>query len=147
MRVIKVLLLLIFFFICMLFFVQNTAILETPLLLKLGAFGYEAHSPAVPFYVVLLLAFVAGGLFSTLYFLAEKVRLATSVRSLQNKVNVMEKQMAAHRKSAASPAAAPATSSSASSPIVAPSYAAAASSTTATPVVDSASAGDKKADA
>ncbi len=140
MRVIKVFLLLVFFFICMLFFVQNTAILETPLLLKLGAFGYEAHSPAVPFYVVLLLAFVAGGLFSTLYFLAEKVRLATSVRSLQNKVNAMEKQMAAQRKSVSAPA-------SASSPIVAPSYAAAASTTTATPVVDAATAEDKKADA
>ena len=138
MRVIKVFLLLVFFFICMLFFVQNTAILETPLLLKLGAFGYEAHSPAVSFYVVLLLAFVAGGLFSTLYFLAEKVRLATSVRSLQNKVNAMEKQMAAQRKSVSAPA---------SSPIVAPSYAAAASTTTATPVVDAATAEDKKADA
>ena len=41
MRVIKVLFLLVFFFVCMLFFVQNTAILETALLLKLGAFGYK----------------------------------------------------------------------------------------------------------
>jgi lipopolysaccharide assembly protein A len=94
MRVIKVLFLLVFFFVCMLFFVQNTAILETPLLLKLGAFGFQVESPAVPFYVVLLLAFVAGGLFSTLYFLVEKVRLSAGMRSLQNKVNAMEKQLA-----------------------------------------------------
>jgi putative membrane protein len=93
MRVIKVLFLLAFFFVCMLFFVQNTAILETPLILKLGAFGFQTESSAVPFYVVLLLSFVAGGLFATLYFLAEKVRLATGMRSLQNKVNAMEKQL------------------------------------------------------
>ncbi len=105
MRVIKVLFLLVFFFVCMLFFVQNTAMLETPLVLKLGAFGLYAETPSVPFYVVLLLAFVAGGLFCTLYFLAEKVRQAANVRSLQNKVNAMEKQLA--QKKAASPLAPP----------------------------------------
>lgn len=135
MRVIKVLFLLVFFFVCMLFFVQNTAILETPLLLKLGAFGYMAQSPAVPFYVVLLISFVAGGLFCTLYFLAEKVRLATSVRSLQNKVNAMEKQLAAQKKSTVA------------SPIVAPSYAAAASLSSAPAPAADAPATDKKADA
>ena len=135
MRVIKVLFLLVFFFVCMLFFVQNTAILETPLLLKLGAFGYMVQSPAVPFYVVLLIAFVAGGLFCTLYFLAEKVRLATSVRSLQNKVNAMEKQLAAQKKSTVA------------SPIVAPSSAAAASVSSAPAPAAAATATDKKADA
>ncbi|MEA4857336.1 LapA family protein [Solidesulfovibrio sp.] len=133
MRVIKVLFLLVFFFVCMLFFVQNTAILETPLLLKLGAFGFMVQSPAVPFYVVLLIAFVAGGLFCTLYFLAEKVRLATSVRSLQNKVNAMEKQLALQKKSTVA------------APLVTPSYAAAP---TATVAADAAGApADKKADA
>ena len=94
MRVIKVLFLLVFFFVCMLFFVQNTAMLETPLVLKLGAFGLYGETPSVPFYVVLLLAFVAGGFFCTLYFLAEKVRLTATVRSLQNKMGAMEKQLA-----------------------------------------------------
>lgn len=133
MRVIKVLFLLAFFFVCMLFFVQNTAILETPLLLKLGAFGFYAESPAVPFYVVLLLAFVAGGLFCTLYFLAEKVRLATSVRSLQNKVNAMEKQLA-QKKTVASP-------------LVTPGYAAAASVSPATTSAIPAAEADSKAGA
>jgi putative membrane protein len=127
MRVIKVLFLLVFFFVCMLFFVQNTAILETPLVLKLGVFSYRAESPGVPFYVVLLLAFVAGGLFCTLYFLAEKIRLATSVRSLQNKVSAMEKQLAQKK---------------AASTYAPPSYAAAAA-----PSVTSPESTDKKADA
>lgn len=95
MRVIKVLFLLAFFFVCMLFFVQNTTILETPLVLKIGAFGVSAQSPGVPFYVVLLLSFVVGGLFSTLYFLAEKVRLAAVTRSLNGKIKNLEKQLAA----------------------------------------------------
>lgn len=135
MRVIKVLFLLAFFFFCMLFFVQNTAILETPLLLKIQVFGMHAETAAVPFYVVLLMAFVAGGLFCTLYFLAEKVRLSASVRSLQNKVNAMEKQLAVQKKTTVA------------SPLVTPNYAAAASvSTTSTPKSDDAAA-EKKADA
>jgi len=99
MRVIKVLFLLVFFFFCVLFFVQNTPILETSLQLKLEAFGYQIQSPGVPFYIVLLMSFVAGGLFATLYFLAEKVRQSAGMRSLQNKVNALEKQMAQHKKS------------------------------------------------
>ncbi len=95
MRIVKVLLLLVFFFFCMLFFVQNTAILDTPLVLKLDIFGFHAETTGVPFYVTLLLAFVLGGLFSTLYFMTEKVRLSVAVRSLQSKVNAMEKQLAA----------------------------------------------------
>jgi len=133
MRVIKVLFLLAFFFFCMLFFVQNTAILETPLLLKLEVFGLHAETAAVPFYVVLLLSFVAGGFFCTLYFLAEKVRLAASVRSLQNKVNAMEKQLAQKKSTVASP-------------LVTPNYAAAtASPTTLSASEDTAAA--KKDDA
>ncbi|MGE4537696.1 MAG: LapA family protein [Desulfovibrio sp.] len=133
MRVIKVLFLLAFFFFCMLFFVQNTAILETPLLLKLEVFGLHAETAAVPFYVVLLLSFVAGGFFCTLYFLAEKVRLASSVRSLQNKVNAMEKQLAQKKSTVASP-------------LVTPNYAAAtASPTTLSASEDTAAA--KKDDA
>ena len=116
MRVIKVLFLLAFFFVCMLFFVQNTAILETPLVLKLGAFGLHAETPGVPFYVVLLMAFVLGGLFATLYFLAEKVRLAAHARGLNNKIKALEKQVSAAAAKPSSPSyAAPAPSMSAAS--------------------------------
>lgn len=132
MRVIKVLFLLVFFFVCILFFVQNTPILETPLQLKLGAFGYQIQSPGVPFYIVLALSFVAGGLFCTLYFLAEKVRLAAGMRSLQNKVNALEKQMAQQKKSTvATP----------------PSYVAAAPTATAAPAAAASVDMAKKAEA
>jgi len=94
MRFVKVLILLVFFFVCMLFFVQNTTTLETPLVLKLSAFGLSAESPGAPFYVVLLLAFVAGGLFASVYFLFEKIRLTAQLRNLANKVKSLEKQLA-----------------------------------------------------
>jgi lipopolysaccharide assembly protein A len=94
MRVIKAILLLAFFFVSMLFFVQNDAILQTPLVLKLGAFGLAAETPAVPFYIVLLMAFFLGGLIVSLYFLAEKVRLAATARRLSNKIKALEKQLA-----------------------------------------------------
>ena len=95
MRFVKVLILLAFFFVCMLFFVQNTTTLETPLVLRLSAFGLSAESPGAPFYVVLLLAFVAGGLFSTIYFLVEKIRLVSQVRKLSAKVKALEEKPAA----------------------------------------------------
>lgn len=94
MRFIKVLILLIFFFVCMLFFVQNTTTLETPLVLKLSAFGLSAETPGAPFYVVLLLAFVAGGLFASIYFLFEKIRLSAKVRKLTGKIKSLEQQAA-----------------------------------------------------
>jgi len=134
MRVIKVIFLLAFFFLCMLFFVQNTAMLETPLLLKLAVFGFKAETPAVPFYVVLLLAFVLGGLFATLYFLAEKVRIATGMRSLQNKVNAMEKQLAQKKPT--------------TTPLGTPSYTAVSMPSASAPIAASAGEStDKKADA
>lgn len=95
MRFIKVLILLVFFFVCMLFFVQNTTTLETPLVLRLSAFGLSAESPGAPFYVVLLLSFVAGGLFSTIYFLVEKIRLSAQVRKLSAKVRSLEEKQSA----------------------------------------------------
>jgi len=94
MRFVKVLILLVFFFVCMLFFVQNTTTLEAPLVLKLSAFGFSAETPGAPFYVVLLLAFVVGGLFASIYFLCEKIRLSAQIRKLNGKVKSLEQQLA-----------------------------------------------------
>ncbi len=83
MRVVKVLLLILFFFVCMLFFVQNTQMLSTPLELKLEVFSWRWASTPTPFYVVLLLSFVIGGIFATLYFVGERMRLNGKVKALQ----------------------------------------------------------------
>ncbi len=97
MRVVKVLLLILFFFFCMIFFVQNTTILSTPLLLKMDVFSLSFASPEVPFYVVLLLAFVVGGLFSLCYFVLEKMRMAGVIKTQAARIASLEKELAASK--------------------------------------------------
>ena len=97
MRIVKVLLLIVFFFFCMIFFVQNTAILSTPLLLKMDVFSLSYASPEVPFYVVLLLSFVVGGLFSLAYFVLEKVRMAAEIKAQAGRIAALEKELAASK--------------------------------------------------
>ncbi len=92
MRVVKVLFLILFFFFCMLFFVQNTEMLATPLVLKMEVFSWAVSSTPTPFYVVLLISFVVGGLFATLYFIAERMRLNGKVKELSAKVASLDKQ-------------------------------------------------------
>jgi len=104
MRVVKVLFLILFFFFCMLFFVQNTEMLATPLVLKLDVFSWSAASTPTPFYVVLLISFVVGGLFATLYFIAERMRLAGKVKELSAKVASLESQRESSSSYAAYPA-------------------------------------------
>jgi putative membrane protein len=97
MRILKVLLLIVFFFFCMIFFVQNTAILSTPLLLKMDVFSLSYASPEVPFYVVLLLSFVVGGIFSLTYFVLEKVRMAGEIKAQAARIASLEKELAASK--------------------------------------------------
>jgi len=97
MRVVKVLLLILFFFFCMIFFVQNTAILSTPLLLKMDLFSLSYASPEVPFYVVLLLSFVVGGIFSLCYFILEKMRMAGVIKTQAARIASLEKELAASK--------------------------------------------------
>ncbi len=121
MRVVKVLLLILFFFFCMIFFVQNTAILSTPLLLKMDVFSLSYASPELPFYVVLLLSFVVGGVFSLCYFVLEKMRMAGVIKTQAARIASLEKELAASK------------SYSGVSTGTAPAYSAATYATTATP--------------
>lgn len=102
MRVVKVLLLIAFFFVCMVFFVQNTQMLATPLLLKMDVFGLSAETPSVPFYVVVLLAFVTGGFFSLVYFAADRIRLNSLIRQGEKRIKALEAEVASSKASAAS---------------------------------------------
>ena len=95
MRVVKVLFLILFFFVCMLFFVQNTQMLSTPLELKLDVFSMSWSTTPTPFYVALLLSFVIGGVFATLYFMAERFRLNGKVKALEGQVASLGRQSGA----------------------------------------------------
>ncbi len=97
MRVVKVIVLIVFFFFCMIFFVQNTTMLSTPLILKMDVFSISYTSPEAPFYVVLLLAFVVGGLFSLAYFILERMRLGAKVKEQAGRIAALEKELAASK--------------------------------------------------
>jgi uncharacterized integral membrane protein len=97
MRYLKVLALVVFFFFSMLFFVQNTAILSNDLSLKLDLFQLQLQTATFPFYLLILLAFVAGAFLTLAYFFLEKVRLSSKVRAGKAKIASLEKELEALR--------------------------------------------------
>ncbi|WP_027184738.1 LapA family protein [Desulfovibrio inopinatus] len=101
MRFIKVLLLVIFFFLSMVFFIQNTGVLSAPMSLKMELFNYSYTSQELPFYLVILLAFAVGGIFSLLYFIVDKVVQMTVISKQKAKIASLEREVSA-LKSAAS---------------------------------------------
>lgn len=97
MRYLKVLGLVALFFFSMLFFVQNHDILVQELALELKVFGLHYTTEAVPFYLVILMAFVIGSLLCTLYFFLERVRLSKQARTLKKQVDALEREAASLR--------------------------------------------------
>jgi putative membrane protein len=93
MRYLKVFALAVFFFLAMLFFVQNHQILSTPLVLKLQIFNLKFTSMELPFYLVVLLAFVVGAVFSLVYFFLDRLRLQRELRGCQNKSARLEQEL------------------------------------------------------
>ncbi len=101
MRFIKVLLLVIFFFLSMVFFIQNTDVLSTPMSLKMDLFNFSYTSQELPFYLVILLAFVVGGIFSLLYFIVDKIVQMTVISKQKSKIGSLEREVSALKTAAA----------------------------------------------
>lgn len=97
MRYLKVLGLVALFFFSMLFFVQNHEILIQELALELKVFGWHYQTEAVPFYLLILMAFVVGSLLCTLYFFLERVRLSKQCKQLRKEVDTLEREVASLR--------------------------------------------------
>ncbi len=97
MRYLKVLALVVFFFFSMLFFVQNTEVLSNDLSLKLDLFQMHLQTAIFPFYLLILLSFVAGAFLTLAYFFLEKVRLSSKVRAGKAKIASLEKELEALR--------------------------------------------------
>lgn len=97
MRYLKVLALIALFFFSMLFFIQNNGVLTQELALTLKVFGWEYQSPAAPFYLLILLAFVIGAVMCTLYFFLERLRLTQMCRQLRKDVERLERETASLR--------------------------------------------------
>ncbi|ACU89557.1 LapA family protein [Desulfomicrobium baculatum] len=97
MRYLKVLGLVALFFFSMLFFVQNHEILIQELALELKVFGWHYQTEAVPFYLIILMAFVIGSLLCTFYFFLERIRLSKQCRQYKKEVDALEREVASLR--------------------------------------------------
>lgn len=93
MRYLKVLALLVFFVLSLTVFAQNMAALSNPLPLKLHLFGVPWFSLQGPFYIWGLAAFLLGGVFAMLYFLAERIRLGRQLSVCKSKLKSLEQEV------------------------------------------------------
>jgi uncharacterized membrane protein len=93
MRYLKVLGLLIFFVLALTIFAQNMAVLSESIRLKLHLFDVQWFSFEGPFYIWGLAAFLIGGLFSLLFFLAERIRLSRQLSSCKSRLRSLEQEV------------------------------------------------------
>ena len=110
MRFVKFVLLVLFFLFFMVFFVQNQAQLSTALELKFSMFTLNWQAQPLPFYLVTLIFFVLGSLFSTVFFVIDRIRVGSLCREAQAKAESLQAEVDSlkARQSIASPAPAPA---------------------------------------
>lgn len=104
MRFVKFVLLVLFFLAFMVFFVQNNAQLSTALELKFNMFTFNYQSAPIPFYIVMLLFFVCGALFSTVFFVIDRIRIGSQLREAQYKNGSMETELTALKAKQSTPA-------------------------------------------
>lgn len=99
MRYLKVLLLALFIFFAVLFFIQNQAPLSQQMSLTLNLFFIPPfESIPLPFYFVVVGAFVIGCLLSALWLLWEKFNASARLMKRKWKIAALEKELAQTRK-------------------------------------------------
>jgi putative membrane protein len=93
MRYLKVLALLVFFVLALTLFAQNMPALSKPLQIKMALFGTPWFSLTGPFYIWGLGAFLAGGVFSLAYFLADRIRLSRQLSACKSRLGSLEQEV------------------------------------------------------
>jgi uncharacterized integral membrane protein len=94
MRYIKVLVSVLIFFITMMFFVQNNEVLQQTVTLKLDFFLNPAWSSIpLPFYFMILAAFLLGALCTLFVLVYDRLRLANNLRKANKRVRTLEKEV------------------------------------------------------
>lgn len=95
MRFLKALLLVAIFTCGLLFFIQNSKALETPITLTFSLYygDFTWTGKPLPYFVIVLAAFVVGALLSALYLLIERVRLGCAVLKYKNDLRGKEKEL------------------------------------------------------
>ena len=94
MRYIKVLLLVLIFFVSMVFFFQNQQVLSQEMVFKLHFFFTKPlESISLPFYFLLLVAFVIGALVSFLLLIWDKMQLSARHMKANWRLRSLEKEL------------------------------------------------------
>lgn len=94
MRFIKVLGLILLFVLSMAFFVQNTEILSQTMALQLDLFAFEPWmSVPLPFYILILISFAIGALFTLAFFVIDKIQTARQLKDCRNQLAKMTQEV------------------------------------------------------
>ncbi len=95
MRFLKALWLTAFFFFSLIFFIQNNDVLSQKMTLKFDFyyFDYIWTNTAVPFFFVILVAFVAGALVTLGYLVMDRMRLKMELGRCRRIVRKQEKEL------------------------------------------------------
>jgi len=95
MRFLKALWLTVFFFFTLMFFIQNNDVLAQQLSLKFDFyyFDYVWSNTAVPFFFVILVAFVAGALVTLGYLIMDRMRLKMDLGRCRRALRKQEKEL------------------------------------------------------
>ena len=95
MRFLKALWLTVFFFFSIIFFIQNNDVLSKPMSLRFDFyyFDYVWSNTAVPFFFIILVAFVAGAIVTLGYLVMDRVRLKMEFSRCRRVVRRQEKEL------------------------------------------------------
>ncbi len=96
MRFIKVLLLIVIFTCGLLFFIQNSKALESPITLGFSLYYGDLSwtGKPLPFFVIVLGSFVVGALLASAYLLFERVRIGCTLLKYKNDLRSRDKEIA-----------------------------------------------------
>jgi lipopolysaccharide assembly protein A len=93
MRIVKVLALVLFFLLSMMFFVQNTEMLSKPMALEFNVFVKTWRSIPLPFYLLLLFAFVVGAVVSILFFIMDRMQLTNQIKQYRYRLGSLQQEV------------------------------------------------------
>ena len=95
MRFIKVLLLIVIFTCGLLFFIQNSKSLESPITLGFSLYYGDLSwtGKPLPFFVIVLGSFVVGALLASAYLLFERVRIGCTLLKYKNDLRSRDKEI------------------------------------------------------
>jgi chromate transport protein ChrA len=93
MKYLRIAVLILLFFLSMLFFVQNQEVLSKTTRFYLSIFSLELHSKEIPYYLIILVGFVAGAFLTLAYFLTEKIRQGAELKRSKSKIKGLEEEV------------------------------------------------------